>query len=167
MTVLEVAPPSMSSSSSDDHPPLKKLNDDLTRITIHFINDHLFEVNLPQTIFICLPREVRRHHVNNCWLADEKKLYQIKPFDFNQFAKAKEVLATSTHDLDDTMKNRYRRYTDGNKQSIRVKRELSTLATCQDDLHIRSLGRSPREMPWIRLDPMLFCFRIRHQSIHV
>lgn len=166
MTVLEVPPPSMSSTTDDGH-PLKKLNDDLTRVTINFINDHLYNVTLPQTIFICLPREVRRHHVNNSWLADEKILYQIKSFDFNQFNKAKDVLATLTHDLDDTTKNRYRRYTDGNRQSMRLKRDLSMLTTCQDDLHVRSLGMPRRVIGFGSMGSVLFCFRIRYQSVDV
>ena len=125
----------------EDNHPMKKLNDDLTRITINYLNDHLAEVTLPKTTLVCLPREVRRHHVNNSWLADEKILYQIKSFDFNQFSKVKEALAKLTNDFDDATKNRYRRYTDGHRGTARTNRDVDILATCQDDLHVQSLGK--------------------------
>ena len=140
MTVLDVQPISAPPVIEDNH-PMKKLNDDLTRITINYLNDHLAELTLPKTTLVCLPREVRRHHVNNSWLADEKILYQIKSFDFNQFSKVKEALAKLTNDFDDTMKNRYRRYTDGNRGGVRLNREVDILATCQDDLHVQPLGK--------------------------
>jgi len=125
--------------NNEDNNPVKKLNDELIRITINYLNDHLYEFIIPKTIFILLPREVRRHHLNNCWLADEKILYQIKSlYDFNQLNKARDLLGTLTHDFDDLNKNRYRRYTDGNKQ--KRNRDLQILTTCQDDLHIGSLG---------------------------
>jgi hypothetical protein len=139
MTVLD--PTILSSNNNDDNNPLKKLNDDLIRITINYINDHAYEFLIPNTILILLPREVRRHHVNNSWLADEQILYQIKSsYDFNQLNKAKDFLGKLTHDSNDTMANRYRRYTDGNKQNIRRNKDLQILTTCQDDLHIQSLG---------------------------
>ncbi|CAF1507256.1 unnamed protein product [Adineta steineri] len=144
MTVLDL-PPMLSSSSSttsattDDNNPLKKLNDELIRITISYLNDHLCEYILPNTTLILLPREVRRHHINNSWLADEKILYQIQSYNFNQLNKAHDFLAKLTSDFDDTMKNRHRRYTDGNRQNIRKNKDLQSLTTCQDDLHIRSL----------------------------
>jgi hypothetical protein len=135
MTVLDV--PSVPIEESN---PLKKLNDELIRITINYLNDHLYDFLFPHTILINLPREVRRHHLNNSWLADEKILYQIKSYDFNQLTKAKDFLAQLTHDFNDTMKNRHRRYTDGNKQNVRMNKDLQILTTCQDDLHIPSLG---------------------------
>jgi hypothetical protein len=138
MTVLE--PSHSSSANNEDNNPLKKLNDELMRITINYLNDHLCECILPNTILILLPREVRRHHLNNSWLADEKLLYQIRSYDFNQFNEATDSLAKLTHDCDDTTKNRHRRYTDGNKKNARRNKDLQILTTCQDDLHIRSLG---------------------------
>lgn len=141
MTVLE-APLSLP-STADENNPIKKLNDDLIRITSNFINDHLYSVNLPQTSLICLPREVRRHHLHHSWLADEKILYQIGSYDFNHFNQAKDILAELTRDSDDSMKNRYRRNTDGSKKLTQNRRDpTATLATCQDDLHIRPFGLS-------------------------
>jgi len=138
MTVLDVG--ISSSINNEDNNPLKKLNDELIRITINYLNDHLYSYCIPNTIFILLPREVRRHHINNSWLADEQILYQIKSsYDFNQLNKAKELLAKLTGDLDETMKNRYRRFTDGNEQNARRNKDLQILKTCQDDLHIPSL----------------------------
>lgn len=140
MTVLDVGV-SISSTNNEDNNPIKKLNDELIRITMNNINDRLYEYILPNAILILLPREVRRHHINHSWLGDEQILYQIKSsYDFNQLNKAKDCLTKLTHDLDDTMKNRYRRYTDGNKQNFRRNRDLQILTTCQDDLHIQSLG---------------------------
>lgn len=139
MTVLDAG--TSSPANNEDNNPCKKLNDELIRITINYINDHFYEYIIPNTILILLPREVRRHHINNSWLGDEQILYQIKSsYDFNQLNKAKEFLAKLTHDLDDSMKNRFRRYTDGNKQNIRRNKDLQILTTCQDDLHIQSLG---------------------------
>ena len=139
MTVLDVGV--LQINLEDNNNPLKKLNDELKRITINYINDHLYKYIIPKTVLILLPREVRRHHINNSWLGDEQILYQIKSsYDFNQLNKAKEFLTKSTNDLDDTIKNRYRRYTDGNKQNSRRNKDLQILTTCQDDLHIRPLG---------------------------
>jgi hypothetical protein len=139
MTVLDMN--GSSSMTNEDNNPLRKLNDELIRITTNYLNDHFYEYILPNSIFILLPREVRRHHVNNSWLADEQILYQIKSsYEFNQLNKAKDFLAKATHEFDETNKNRYRRYTDGNRQNIRKNKDLQILTTCQDDLHIRSLG---------------------------
>ncbi len=140
MTVLDMGV-SSSMNNNEDNNPLKKLNDELIRITTNYLNDHLYEFILPNTNFILLPREVRRHHVNNSWLADEQILYQIKStYEFNQLNKAKEFLAKVTYEFDETNKSRYRRYTDGSRQNSRKNKDLQILTTCQDDLHIRSLG---------------------------
>ncbi|CAF4333861.1 unnamed protein product, partial [Rotaria sp. Silwood2] len=139
MTILEIAPSSQITNPDDNNNPLKKLNDELIRITVNYVNDHLYEFIIPNTILILLPREVRRHHLNNSWLADEKILYEIKSYDFHQLNQSKDFIANLTHDYDDTMKNRYRRYTDGNKQNVRKNRNLQILTSCQDDLHIRPL----------------------------
>ena len=139
MTVLEAGVPTP--TTNEDNIPYRKLNDELTRITINYINDHFNFSTLPQTIFILLPREVRRHHVNHSWLADEQLLYQIKPlYEFNQLSIAKDFLGKFTHEFDDTMSNRHRRYTDGNRQNVRRNKDLQILTTCQDDLHVRPLG---------------------------
>lgn len=141
MTVLDTTSILSSSSSNiEENNPLKKLNDELLRITTNYINEHLWECFLPSSVLVLLPREVRRHHLNNSWLADEKILYQIQSFDFNQLNTAKDVLLKLTHDVDDAAKNRFRRYTDGNKHHSRRNKDLHLLNTCQDDLHIRSLG---------------------------
>jgi hypothetical protein len=137
MTILDMTP--STPLTNEDNNPLKKLNDELIRITINYLNNHLYEYFLPHTILILLPREVRRHHTNHGWLADEKVLYQINSYEFNQLNKAKEFLAELTHDYHDATNNRYRRYTDGNKQNLRKKTDLQILTTCQDDLHIRPL----------------------------
>ncbi|UJR33733.1 hypothetical protein I4U23_021160 [Adineta vaga] len=140
MTVLDTTSILSSSSNSiEDNSPLKKLNDDLIRILINYINDHVCECYPPNSILVLLPREVRRHHLNTSWLADEKILYQIQSYDFKQLNEAKDYLVKLNHDSDDTMKNRHRRYTDGNKQKTRRKKDLQLLTTCQDDLHIHSL----------------------------
>ncbi|CAF0735593.1 unnamed protein product [Rotaria sp. Silwood1] len=139
MTILETTPSSQVTNLDDNNNLLKKLNDELIRITINYLNDHLYEFIIPNTILILLPREVRRHHLNNSWLADEKILYEIKSYDFHQFNQSKDFSSNLTHDYDDTMKNRYRRYTDGNKQNVRKNKKLSILTSCQDDLHIRPL----------------------------
>lgn len=141
MTVLDAAPiMPMSMVVSEENNPLKKLNDELLRITINYVNDHLSEGVLPDSVLILLPREVRRHHLNHSWLADEKILYQIQSYDFNQSNSAKDLLAKLTHEFDDATKNRFRRYTDGHKHSSRRNKDLQILTTCQDDLHIQSLG---------------------------
>jgi hypothetical protein len=137
MTILDIPPPTL--TTTEDNNPLKKLNDELMRITINYINTHLYEYSSPHTVLTLLPREVRRHHINNCWLADEKILYQIKSYEFNQLNFAKEILSKLTHDYHDTTNNRFRRYTDGNKQYLRKNKNLQNLTTCQDDLHIRPL----------------------------
>jgi len=138
MTVLET-PPVPLTPTADENNPIQKLNDDLIRITTNFINDQFFPTNFPETIFICLPREVRRHHLNQSWLADEKFLYQIRSFDFTELNRAKEILTEFNCDVDDSMKNRHRRFTDGNKKPVQIRRaDRSTLVTCQDDLHIRT-----------------------------
>ncbi|CAF0748109.1 unnamed protein product [Adineta ricciae] len=140
MTVLDTASILSSSSNNvEDNNPLKKLNDELLRITTNYINEHLWECYLPSSVLVLLPREVRRHHLNNSWLADEKILYQIQSFDFNQLNTAKDVLPKVAHEGDDATKNRFRRYTDGNKQHSRRNKELHLLTKCQDDLHVRSL----------------------------
>lgn len=137
MTVLDAGVPSINEESNLS----KKLNDELTRITINYINDYVYSSICPNSIFILLPREVRRHHVNNSWLADEQLLYQIKPsYEFNQLNSAKDFLGKFPHGLDDTMTNRHRRYTDGQKRIVRNNKDLQILTTCQDDLHIRPLG---------------------------
>ena len=139
MTVLDVGVPSI--MTNEENGPCRKLNDELTRITINYINDHVYSSICPNSIFILLPREVRRHHVNNSWLADEQLLYQIKPsHEFNQLNSAKDFLGKFPHGLDDTMANRHRRYTDGQKRIVRNNKDLQILTTCQDDLHIRPLG---------------------------
>lgn len=139
MTVLEVGVSSV--IPNEENNPYKKLNDELKRITINYINDHVYRSTCPNSIFILLPREVRRHHVNNSWLADEQLLYQIKPsYEFNQLNRAKDFLGKFPYGLDDTMTNRHRRYTDGHKRCVRNNKELQILTTCQDDLHIRPLG---------------------------
>lgn len=141
MTVLET-PPVPLTATIDENNPIQKLNDDLIRITTNFINDHFFPTNFPETIFICLPREVRRHHLNQIWLADEKYLYQIRSFDFTELNRTKEILTEFHCDVDDSMKNRHRRFTDGNKKPVHIRRaDRSTLVTCQDDLHIRTFGK--------------------------
>ena len=138
MTVLD-ALPSLSTATEDDN-LLKKLNNELIYITINYLNDHLYDFIIQNTSLILLPREVRRHHLNNSWLADEKILYQIKSYDFHPSNKSNVYLTSLKYDFDDVKKNRYRRYTDGNKQNVRKNTELQILASCQDDLHIRSLG---------------------------
>ncbi|CAF1089887.1 unnamed protein product [Rotaria sordida] len=141
MTILDMTPSSQINNLDDNNNnnPLKKLNDELIRITINYLNDHSYELIIPDSILILLPREVRRHHLNNSWLGDEKILYEIKSYDFHQFNQSKDFSINLTHDHDDTMKNRYRRYTDGNKQNVRKNKNLQTLTSCQDDLHIRPL----------------------------
>ena len=141
MTVLDAAQMMpMSTVASEENNPLKKLNDELLRITINFVNAHLDDGVLPDSALILLPREVRRHHLNHSWLADEKILYQIQSYDFNQSNNAKDLLAKLTHEFDDATKNRFRRYTDGHKHNTRRNKNLQILTTCQDDLHIQSLG---------------------------
>lgn len=139
MTVLETG--ASSSMIVEDTHLLKKLHDDSIRITINYINNHLYEYFIPKTNLILLPREVRRHHVNNCWLADEQILYQIKSsYESISLIKAQDILSKLTYEYDDSTKNRHRRYTDGNRQSLRKSKDLHILTTCQDDLHIRPLG---------------------------
>jgi hypothetical protein len=146
MTVLEVPPLATTVSSShvppnEDNNPLKKLSDDLRRISLNFVNDHLHQLKLPDTIFICLPREIRRHHVNSSWLADEKNLYQIKsPSDYIQLYQGKNSLDNLADGCDDTMKNRYRRYTDGNKHRIETTHEARMASPCQNDCHMSPLS---------------------------
>ena len=161
MTILEMAPAPR--PTIDDNNPLKKLNDDLIRIAIHFINDRLNHFILPQTMFVCLPRDVRRHHTNGSWLADDKILFQIKSYDFNQIHKAKEFLITLNQDFDETFKTRYRRFTDGNRQNFTKRKDRTTVSTeSQDDLHLRSLGLI--SFHCIRVI-QIESFRFRHKSI--
>lgn len=142
MTILEMAPSSQINSNEDNNNPLKKLNDELIRITINYLNDHLYEFVIPNTTFVLLPRDVRRHHLNNSWLANENILYEIKSYEFHSLNQSKEFSINVTYDHEDTVKNRYRRYTDGNKQRGRKNRDLQILTSCQDDLHVRPLGFS-------------------------
>ena len=138
MTILDTT--STLSTTIEDDNPLKKLNNELKHITINYLNDHLYDFIIQYTSLILLPREVRRHHLNNSWLADEKILYQIKSYDFDRSNKSNDYLTIIKYVSDDVTQNRYRRYTDGNKQNVRKNRELQILTSCQDDLHIRSLG---------------------------
>lgn len=140
MTILDMAPSLQMNSNEDSNNPLRKLNDDLIRITINYLNDHLYEFIIPDTILTLLPHDVRRHHLNNSWLADEKLLYEIKSYEFQPLNQPKDFLNNLTYDHEDTVKNRYRRYTDGNKQRTKKNRDLNILTSCQDDLHIRPLG---------------------------
>ncbi|CAM4896178.1 unnamed protein product [Rotaria socialis] len=139
MTILETAPPSQINSNDDNNSPLKKLNDELIRIAINYLNDHLHEFVIPNTTLVLLPRDVRRHHLNNSWLANENILYEIKSYEFHPLNQSKDFSMNLTHDYEDTVKNRYRRYTDGNKQRVRKNKDLQILTSCQDDLHIRPL----------------------------
>jgi hypothetical protein len=167
MTVLET-PPVPLTPTADENNPIQKLNDDLIRITTNFINDQFFPTNFPETIFICLPREVRRHHLNQSWLADEKFLYQIRSFDFTELNRAKEILTEFNCDVDDSMKNRHRRFTDGNKKPVQIRRaDRSTLVTCQDDLHIRTFGEKISTKIFIEFVGFFSSRRFRYESIVV
>ncbi|CAF1483982.1 unnamed protein product, partial [Didymodactylos carnosus] len=131
---------------TNEYKQLKKLNNDLTRITFSFIQDYLEKSSVPKTVLICLPRDIRRNHPKKCWLFDDSYVCSINDLNdsiteqtlLNNKKAAKEfILSTQIPIVND---KRRRRHTETNirqSSSIKDPSDLDS-QTSKDDLDINS-----------------------------